>query len=303
MSHSSIYLIVALVSTAIAATGLIFALVPERLVDTQLRGYRQSRRQDAMAKSGMLRALWPLLRLCTFYTQALPIGDELREKKSVALRIAGEPWGLSVEEFYGLQLMGLVLGLGFGGLLGVASGIGFGLAVIGAIMGLLLPEMWLNERGRARLLSITRGLPAALDLIVMSMSAGMDFVGAVRHVVDQWTDKNDALYEEMARFLHELSLGKRRPEALQDMAFRAPTELMKSFVANAIQAEQRGTPLVEVLKIQAEVARTKRFQRAEQSASRAGVAMMLPLLCIFATTILVMFGGLIVQGCHGRLFP
>jgi tight adherence protein C len=124
----------------------------------------------------------------------------------------------------------------------------------------------------------------------------------VRHLVEKWSDKKDPLCEEMARFLHELSLGKTRREALEDLAYRAPTELVKAFVTNAIQAEKRGTPLVEVLKIQAEVARTKRFQTAEKIAGRAGVVILMPLMFIFAATVLVMFGSLIVRGFRGQLF-
>ena len=134
------------------------------------------------------------------------------------------------------------------------------------------------------------------------MGAGLDFIGAVRHVVEKWSDKRDPLCEELSRFLHELSLGKTRNEALEDLAYRAPTELVKAFVTNAIQAEKRGTPLVEILRIQADVARTKRFQTAEKIAGRAGVVILMPLMFIFAATVLVMFGSLIVKGFRGQLF-
>jgi tight adherence protein C len=124
----------------------------------------------------------------------------------------------------------------------------------------------------------------------------------MRHVVEKWSDKTDPLCEELTRFLHELNLGKTRRDALTDLAWRAPTEMVKAFCNNAIQAERRGTPLVEVLKIQADVARTKRFQAAEKIAGRAGVIILAPLVLIFAATVLVMFGSLIVKGFRGQLF-
>ena len=71
---------------------------------------------------------------------------------------------------------------------------------------------------------------------------------------------------------------------------------------NAVQAEKRGTPLVEILRIQADVARTKRFQTAEKIAGRAGVDILMPLMFIFAATVLIMFGSLIVKGFRGQLF-
>jgi tight adherence protein C len=76
---------------------------------------------------------------------------------------------------------------------------------------------------------------------------------------------------------------------------------VRTFVANVVQAEQRGTPLVEILAIQADVARTRRFQTAEKIAGRAGVMVLLPLMLIFMATILVLFGGLIVKGIRGEL--
>jgi tight adherence protein C len=162
--------------------------------------------------------------------------------------------------------------------------------------------LWLSETAQTRLAGINRGLPQALDLVVMSMGAGLDFIGAVRHVVEKWSDKRDPLCEELSRFLHELGLGKTRKEALEDLALRAPTDMVRAFVTNAVQAEKRGTPLVEILRIQADVARTQRFQTAEKVAGRAGVVILMPLMFIFAATVLVMFGSLIVKGFRGSLF-
>jgi tight adherence protein C len=301
MTTTTLTLMVALLATAAAISLLVFALTPDAWSEELLRGQRDRRRQAALAENSLLRRGWPLIRLCTFYGRMLPLGQKYRDKKGEQLRIAGEPWGLDADEFLGLQLAGALLGL-VGGYAGAGvTGSGFGLAIIGGFLGLVLPELWLMETGRARLLSIRRGLPGALDLVVMSMSAGLDFTSAVRHVVEQWSNKRDPLCEELSRFLHELSLGKRRSHALEDLAVRAPTSEMRSFVVNAVQSEIRGTPLLDVLRIQAEVARTQRFQSAEQSASKAGVKMLAPLLCVFATTLIVLFGGLIVKGCHGRL--
>ena len=150
--------------------------------------------------------------------------------------------------------------------------------------------LWLNEKAQTRLQSINRGLPQALDLVVLSMGAGprLHRRGAPRR--REMERQARSAVRGAVRFLHELSLGKTRKEALEDLAYRAPTELVKAFVTNAIQAEKRGTPLVEILRIQADVARTKRFQTAEKVAGRAGVVILMPLMFIFAATVLVMFG-------------
>jgi tight adherence protein C len=137
--------------------------------------------------------------------------------------------------------------------------------------------------------------------MVMAMAAGLDFVGSLNYVVGMWSEKKDSLYEELCRMLQELALGKTHAQALQGFAERAPTELVREFVSNVIQSERRGTPLVEVLTIQAEVARSKRFQTAEKVANRAGVLLLLPIMFCMGATLIVMFGNLIVKGFRGQL--
>jgi tight adherence protein C len=296
-----IYLGVALVAAAAAAAASVLLFIPSDLRDPVLRGYRATRRRDALAASALLRLTWPLIRLCTFYAQLVDAKD-WKEKKSLQLRNAGEPIGLSPDEFLGLLIASTIGGVSLAVVVSWLLGMGFGVVIIGAFLGMMLPNLWLSEKATTRLSSINRGLPQALDLVVLSMGAGLDFIGAVRHVVEKWSDKHDPLCEELSRFLHELSLGKTRKEALEDLAYRAPTELVKAFVTNAIQAEKRGTPLVEILRIQADVARTKRFQTAEKVAGRAGVVILMPLMFIFAATVLIMFGSLIVKGFRGQLF-
>lgn len=297
---SNILLVISLLLAGTTAASLIFLFVPNDIADPALRGYRLTKRKEAL-ESPLVRIFWPFVKLCTYYAQLLPL-REWKEQKSLQLRHAGEPWGLSPDEFLGLSMAGFLVGAA--GSFAVASllDLGYGLVVIGIVMGIFLPNLWLAEAAEKRLTSINRGLPQALDLIVLSMSAGLDFVGAVRHVVEKWTDKRDPLCEELSRFMQELNLGKTRREALEDLAYRAPTELVKAFVSNAVQAEKRGTPLVEVLQIQAEVARTKRFQMAEKVAGRAGVVILMPLMFIFASTVLVMFGSLVVKQYRGQLF-
>ena len=296
-----IYLVVALVAAAAAAIAFVLLLVPAELRDPVLRGYRATRRKQALAQSPLWKLSWPFIRLCTYYAQLIP-APGWKERRGLQLRHAGEPAGLNADEFLGLCIAATLFGLAAGWLAAGALSLGFGVVIVGGFLGMLLPYLWLSETAETRLRAINRGLPQALDLIVLSMGAGLDFIGAVRHVVEKWSDKSDPLCEEMSRFLHELQLGKTRKEALEDLAFRAPTELVKAFVTNAIQAEKRGTPLVETLRIQADVARTKRFQTAEKIAGRAGVVILMPLMFIFAATVLIMFGSLIVKGVRGQLF-
>jgi tight adherence protein C len=301
LSLTQLYFVAALVATPLAAATTVLLLAPAELRDPVLRGYRATRRREALASSLLLRLAWPLIRLCTYYAQLIP-APRWKDEKAVQLRAAGEPAGLSPDELLGLCIAAALGGIGVAALFVWLLELGWGLVIVGLFLGILLPPLWLSETAQTRLAGINRGLPQALDLVVMSMGAGLDFIGAVRHVVEKWSDKRDPLCEELSRFLHELGLGKTRKEALEDLALRAPTDMVRAFVTNAVQAEKRGTPLVEILRIQADVARTQRFQTAEKVAGRAGVVILMPLMFIFAATVLVMFGSLIVKGFRGSLF-
>ncbi len=298
---AQIYLAIAIATGALTIGAFVVFFAPEQIQDEVLRGYRATRRKDALESSALLRAVWPMVRLFTHYGAMMPL-KSWKERNTLLLRKAGEPLGLSVNELLGVMFTSVICSFAVSLLFAQLTDIGFGLVIVGLALGLGLPSVWLNDRAAQRLQSINRGLPQALDLIVLSMGAGLDFINAVRHVVEKWSDKKDPLYEELSRFLYELNLGKTRKEALEDLEYRAPTDMVKTFVTNAVQAEKRGTPLVEILKIQADVARSKRFQSAEKMAGRAAVMILMPLMLIFSATVLVMFGSLIVKGFRGQLF-
>jgi tight adherence protein C len=285
-----------------ATTGIVVWLaLPGETHAPALLGYRETKRKDGLARHRLLRLVWPLAQTLTFYARFLPFAGWRRD---IAIKLveAGEPLGMNIDEFIGLNLTLALCGLGCAALLDQAAHLGAALYVVFVLVGVMVPSMYLSEIAQERFKSINRGLPPVLDLVVMAMTAGADFMGSVAQVVGKWSRKRDPLYDELSRFLNDLMLGKTRREALEAFAARAPTELVKTFVGAVIEAEQRGTPLVEVLAIQADVARTRRFQRAEQIAGRAGVLVKLPLIVILAACMLVMFGGVIVKALRGQLW-
>ena len=285
-----------------ATTGIVVWLaLPGATHAPALLGYRETKRKDGLARHRLLRLVWPLAQTLTFYARFLPFAGWRRD---IAIKLveAGEPLGMNIDEFIGLNLTLALCGLGCAALLDQAAHLGGALYVVFFLVGVMVPSMYLSEIAQERFKSINRGLPPVLDLVVMAMTAGADFMGSVAQVVGKWSRKRDPLYDELSRFLNDLMLGKTRREALEAFAARAPTELVKTFVGAVIEAEQRGTPLVEVLAIQADVARTRRFQRAEQIAGRAGVLVKLPLIVILAACMLVMFGGVIVKALRGQLW-
>jgi tight adherence protein C len=302
MSPTSATLLGVTLALLASAAGLIaWVLMPGELRPVPLLGYRETKRREGLANNTLIRILWPLAQAMTWYVQFIP-GKAWRNRLGHRLVAAGEPLGLTVDEAVGLNLAVAVCGIGCAFLLDQISHLGFVLYVLFALVGVMMPSLYLTEIAQERFKSINRGLPPVLDLVVMSMTAGGDFMGSVGQVVAKWSRKRDPLYDELSRFLNDLMLGKTRREALDSFAGRAPTELVKTFVGSVIEAEQRGTPLVEILAIQADVARTRRFQRAEQIAGRAGVLVKLPLILILAACMLVMFGGVIVKALRGQLW-
>jgi tight adherence protein C len=133
-------------------------------------------------------------------------------------------------------------------------------------------------------------LPHAIDLISLSLTAGLDFPGSIRQVIEKASTTGEHLRRELIYMLQELSLGKTRKEALLQFAERAPAEVVREFVSAVVQAEERGNPLAAVLMIQAESARQRRSVRGEELAAKASVKMIGPCLCIFMCVVLLIGG-------------
>jgi tight adherence protein C len=296
---SIVYAIAAGIFGCASVMLFVVTALPTEIHDQVLVGVRASRRREALERSGVLRLVWPLVRVFSTYARLLP--QSFMDNRRRTLIQAGEPAGFSAEEFTGFNLVCAIGAAILMALVANLMGIGNGLAVAGFAFGLFWPGFWLAQVAQERVRAINKGLPQALDLMVMAMAAGLDFVGSLNYVVGMWSDKKDPLYDELCRMLQELALGKTHAQALQGFAERAPTELVREFVANVIQSERRGTPLIEVLTIQAEVARVKRFQTAEKVANRAGVLLLLPIMFCMGATLIVMFGNLIVKGFRGQL--
>jgi tight adherence protein C len=166
-----------------------------------------------------------------------------------------------------------------------------GIAVIaGALLGGVLPYLQISGEAQERSKAINRGLPYVIDLMALSMGAGLDFPGAVRQVVEKSSNPKDPIVEEFTLILQTLNLGRTRKEALLELAKRAPTDSVVEFTNALIQADERGNPVAEVLAIQASVYRNKRSVRAEESAAKAGVAMVGPLMLVFLALMGLLLG-------------
>ena len=158
-------------------------------------------------------------------------------------------------------------------------------AVGGLIFGFLAPDFYLGNKAGGRGKSILETLPDALDLLTISVEAGLGFDAALVKVTEKL---KGPLSEEFKRAAAEQRIGKSRQEALRGITDRVDQRELKSFISAIIQADQLGVPMSKVLRIQSEQMRMERRQRAEEKAAKAPILIMLPTIgCIFPSLFIV----------------
>ena len=208
------------------------------------------------------------------------------------LLIAGVSVKVGPEEFLVMQGVGLGAGVLLGLLVGKTSGYsGFGLlriVVLLAGIGLYAPVAWLRRKQDERQALIRRELPDVLDLLAISVEAGVGFEGAIEIVCRHF---NGPLADEFSRTLQEMELGLPRKEALQNLKRRTEVPELSNFVLILVQADALGMPIGRVLRTQAEEMRLKRRQWAREKAAKLPVKILMPLtLCILPALFVVILG-------------
>ena len=212
-----------------------------------------------------------------------------RRQLSLWLRRAGDPASLTAEELVALVMVGAGVFFVLGAWAAVCLDSSRFLAPAAALFGASYPLLWLRDRIRARTSAIARALPYDLDLLTLSVEAGLDFAAALEKVVVK--GRPGPLADELSITVKELRLGTRREESLRNLAARVAMPALTSFAQVLIQADRMGTPLGKVLRVLATQLRVERSQRAEKLASEAPVKLLLPLIgCIFPTIFLMLFG-------------
>ncbi|MFL5357171.1 type II secretion system F family protein [Archangium sp.] len=213
---------------------------------------------------------------------------------------AGEPQSYKPEDIMALQEIGAVVGLVAGLILFNAVNENLAWALVIAAFGVWYPLIWVNDQVKKRHLQISRALPYSLDLLTLSVEAGLDFTGALAKVVEK--GKAGPLREELQIVLKQLKMGKTREEGLKAMIVRVDLPPLTTFVTALIQADKMGTSLGKVLRIQSTQLRIDRTQRAEKLAGEAPVKMLFPLIaCIFPTVFMVLFGPIVFQFMFGNV--
>ena len=243
-------------------------------------------------KFGIFR---PLVRLLTFFNKPLcagPIGERMNKDLNLA-RV-----GLFPEEFVFFKEAAIVVLLFLTYPYSDPNNKIFWIISMVAA-GWYLPEFWLKIKIKKIKGLIIRDLPDAIDLLSLCVNAGLDFLLALKWVIDKSVPS--VLISELNHVLQEVHVGKPRRDALVDFANKYQISDLSAFTRALVQADRMGTSVAEALNIISEDMRISRFRRAEQTALKAPLKMLFPLLfCIFPVVGILVAAPILLQFMQGN---
>jgi tight adherence protein C len=255
-----------------------------------------SLRESELTKDVTNRLLAPTIKRLAGLVTALPMtqNPDLIRRRLIA---AGLGHRLTPTSFLAIKGAGIVGSIIFGiflasaGLLPVGNGLIFG--IVGGALAFLLPDFVLGRLVRTRRANMLVQLPAALDLLTVSVEAGLGFDGALARITER---SKGPLLEELSIVLHEMRIGESRIQALKNFAERLDMPETTSFARSIIQAEQLGMALGRILRVQASDSRQKRQMWAEEKAMKAPIKMLFPtVIFIFPAMFIVILGPAMLQ--------
>lgn len=253
-------------------------------------GVLQKRRER---KGILLKLMMPLIVVLGQVMSALPL-TKSREKYKVKLTQAGFPGGLSPDEFIATRIIAVVVGGLCGAFIDNEIAMSPMLLIVLSFVGFIYPDLWLSGVIQKRRRSIFRDLPDTLDILRLAVDAGLDLSSAMKVVVEK--GRRGPLLDELEKVEREISLGRTRKEAFRNFADRIAMTEVNSFVLALLQADQLGASVGPILKVQGEMARTRRWQLAEVLVNKMPMKMLAPLVVfIFPASFIILFTPLLIQ--------
>jgi len=213
------------------------------------------------------------------------LSRELNEDEFIGLQIL---WGVMFPIF--MLVMNFALALDLPTPLLICLGLG----------GFVFPQMHASAEKKRREISVRADLPFFIDLLALSVEAGLDFFAAIQKIVDKAEGTDSVLADELGTVLKDVKIGASKTQALKDMAERLDISEITSFVAVLIDAESSGASISKVLKDQSVQMRLERFVRAEKAGARASQAILVPLMLFILRAVFIMvFGPVAVSFIYG----
>lgn len=237
------------------------------------------------------RVLEPLQQRALGFGRRITGADQA-ERIRRRLELSGNPAGWSVDRVVSLKVLAAIvlpiLAVGYLALLGVPWTFVLLAALLAVVAGFFGPDLYLVNRAQHRADQIRRTLADAVDLLTISVEAGLGFDAAVQQVARNTTGP---LAEEFSRVLREMQLGMGRSEALRALGERSNVDDLQTFVGSMVQADAFGIPIAQVLRVQSSEIRVKRRQYAEEKAQKVPVKIMIPLIIFILPCLFVVVMG------------
>ena len=272
-------IVIAFAALVTGGPALWMALRPTKVASRL--GMRGLKRQRALLHPTWA-ALDPLVRWMGLRMSGI-LDEKTVAKIDKNLTYAGDYMGVTADEYVALLVLAGLAGAALGGVIAFIDGRFTFMVPVLMLAGSSLPHMIVDNARVERFRAINRGLPYAIDLMALSMSAGLDFPGALSQVVTK-AKANEALKDELGYILQQFHLGRTRAQVLKELSARVPIEAVTEFVHALLQAEERGTPVANALEIQASTARVRRANLAETAASDMRGKMVLPTMMIIGVS-------------------
>ena len=292
----SIFVALLLALTVIAGSTKEVSGVGRSLAAIQALGAAPSALRDELEPSFNDRVIAPLMtRLVVLGRKMTPADNASRITHK--LDVAGNPPGWTVDRVVSFKLVGFGAGLLFGLIFGALLGLGLMPKVVVCVgismFGYMAVNLWLYQQGYERTAQMQKDLPDALDLLTISVEAGLGFDAALSQVARNTTG---AVAAEFARVLQEMQIGMGRSQAMRSLGERTSLPELRGFANAMTQADSFGIPIGKVLRIQSQEMRVKRRQRAEETAQKVPVKMLFPLMfCILPCLFTAVLGPAVIS--------
>lgn len=251
------------------------------------------------AATGLLKLTRPLFRALVMpYSEKLKIPD-WRKKNKRRIISAGLEDALDVEDLLAFKIfMGLVVPVAINIYFLVMGG-GIPAWITSTMMaaGFIYPSLMVSSARKKRHEEVKLQLPFVIDLLTLSTEAGLDFIGALQKVVEK--TRPGPLVGEIERMLQEIRLGTTRADAMRTLAWRIDLQEISSLVAVLVTADQMGSSLGDVLRVQSDLIRTQRFLLAEKKGAAATQKLLFPLIFFIMPAVFIMIFGPVVLGFFG----
>ncbi len=242
-------------------------------------------------KSFSERVLIPLLERLQGLGRRITGADQA-ERIRQQLDRAGNPAGWTIDRVSSGKILGTVLGIVAGAYFTLLLGASLPVVILavagGAVLGFFAPNIWLYNTAQKREEELLKELPDAIDLLTISVEAGLGFDAALQQVARK---TQGPLAGELSRVLQEMQIGRSRSDALRALGDRTKVKDLKTFVSAMVQADAVGIPIAQVLRVQSGEMRVKRRQRAEEKAGEVPVKIMVPVILFILPCLLIIVIG------------